>query len=72
VRPSVQGASDFVMQGTSAGGAALAGVVVGTLGYSWLAGLAAALLVPIAVLVAVTSGYQPGRNGRKAAAARVP
>lgn len=72
VRPSVQGASDFVMQGTSAGGAALAGVVVGTLGYSWLAGLAAALLVPIAVLVAMTSGDQPGRNGRKAAAARVP
>lgn len=71
VRPSVQGASDFVMQGTSAGGAALAGVVVGTLGYSWLAGLAAALLVPIAVLVAVTSGHQPGRKGREAAAAPV-
>ncbi|MEY9935206.1 MFS family permease [Catenulispora sp. GP43] len=60
VRPSVQGASDFVMQGSSAGGAALAGLVVGTLGYSWLAGLAVALLAPVAVLVAVTAVRRPG------------
>ena len=66
-RPSIQGASDFVMQATSACGAALAGVVVGTLGYSWLAGLAAALLVPVAVLVAMTVAKEPS-----AAPARVP
>lgn len=71
VRPSVQGASDFVMQGTSAGGAALAGLVVGTLGYSWLAGLTAALLVPVAVLVAVTAAHQPGRKDQEAAPAPV-
>jgi len=63
VRPSVQGASDFVMQGSSAGGAALAGLVVGTLGYSWLAGLAVALLAPVAVLVAVTAVRLPGAPG---------
>jgi MFS family permease len=66
VRPSVQGASDFVMQGSSAGGAALAGLVVGTLGYSWLAGLAVALLAPVAVLVVVTAARRP------AAAANIP
>jgi MFS family permease len=74
VRPSVQGASDFVMQGTSAGGAALAGVAVGTLGYSWLAGLAAGLLVPIAALVAVTVARPAGRpagNGQEAVPAPV-
>jgi len=59
VRPSVQGASDFVMQGSSAGGAALAGLVVGTLGYSWLAGLAVGLLAPVAVLVVVTAVRRP-------------
>jgi MFS family permease len=63
VRPSVQGASDFVMQGSSAGGAALAGLVVGTLGYSWLAGLAVALLAPVAVLVVVTAVRRPGVAG---------
>ena len=63
VRPSVQGASDFVMQASSACGAALAGVVVGTLGYSWLAGLGVALLVPVAVLVAVTVSNTPARSG---------
>jgi MFS family permease len=72
VRPSVQGASDFVMQASSACGAALAGVVVGTLGYSWLAGLAIALLVPVAVLVAVTTLRQPLQTGREADALRVP
>jgi len=62
VRPSVQGASDFVMQSSSAGGAALAGLVVGTLGYSWLAGFAVALLAPVAVLVVVTVSRQGGRS----------
>ncbi|WP_194926307.1 MFS transporter [Catenulispora pinisilvae] len=79
VRPSVQGASDFVMQGSSAGGAALAGLVVGTLGYSWLAGLGVALLAPVAVLVAVTSVRRPaaadnipGRSVQEDAAPQVP
>jgi predicted MFS family arabinose efflux permease len=79
VRPSVQGASDFVMQGSSAAGAALAGLVVGTLGYSWLAGLAVALLAPVAVLVAVTAVRRPGpaenipgRSVQEDAAPQVP
>jgi MFS family permease len=72
VRPSVQGASDFVMQGSSAGGAALAGLVVGTLGYSWLAGLAVALLAPVAVLVAVTVTRQNGRSAPEDPAPQVP
>ncbi|GAA2042296.1 MFS transporter [Catenulispora yoronensis] len=72
VRPSVQGASDFVMQGSSAGGAALAGLVVGTLGYSWLAGLAVALLSPVAVLVVVTVMRQGGRSAREDPAPQVP
>ena len=63
VRPSVQGASDFVMQGSSAGGSALAGLVVDTLGYSWLAGLAVALLAPVGVLVAVTVMRQDRQSG---------
>ncbi|WP_344655283.1 MFS transporter [Catenulispora subtropica] len=72
VRPSVQGASDFVMQGSSAGGAALAGLVVGTLGYSWLAGLAVALLAPVAVLVIVTVTRQNGRSAQEDPAPQVP
>lgn len=72
VRPSVQGASDFVMQGSSAGGAALAGLVVGTLGYSWLAGLAVALLAPVAVLVAVTVTRQGGQSVQEDPAPQVP
>jgi MFS family permease len=78
VRPSVQGASDFVMQGSSAAGAALAGLVVGTLGYSWLAGLAVALLAPVAVLVVLTAVRRPvpvaipGRSVPEDAASRVP
>jgi MFS family permease len=72
IRPSVQGASDFVMQGSSAGGAALAGLVVGTLGYSWLAGLAVALLAPVAVLVLVTGTRQTGRSAQEDPAPQVP
>ncbi|MFL6116173.1 MAG: MFS transporter [Catenulispora sp.] len=72
VRPSVQGASDFVMQSSSAGGAALAGLVVGTLGYSWLAGLAVALLAPVAVLVAVTVTRQGGRSVSEDPVPQVP
>jgi MFS family permease len=72
VRPSVQGASDFAMQACSACGTALAGLVVGTLGYSWLAGLGIALLVPVAVLVAVTVTRQPAGTAQEADALPVP
>jgi len=72
VRPSVQGASDFVMQGSSAAGAALAGLVVGTLGYSWLAGLAVALLAPVAVLVVVTAVRRPGVAAEVVAPDNIP
>jgi MFS family permease len=47
LRPSSQGASDLLMNLMGAGGGAMAGVVIGTLGYDWLCLLAA---VPIATL----------------------
>ncbi len=47
LRPSSQGASDLVMNLMGAGGGALAGVIIGTLGYGWLCFFAA---VPVALL----------------------
>lgn len=47
LRPSSQGASDLLMNLIGAGGGAIAGVVIGTLGYGWLCLLAA---VPILIL----------------------
>ena len=47
LRPSSQGASDLLMNLMGAGGGAMAGVIIGTLGYSWLCLFAA---VPVAVL----------------------
>ncbi len=47
LRPSSQGASDLLMNLMGAGGGAIAGVVIGTLGYGWLCLLAA---VPILIL----------------------
>jgi MFS family permease len=47
LRPSSQGASDLLMNLMGAGGGALAGVVIGTLGYGWLCLFAA---VPVAAL----------------------
>jgi MFS family permease len=47
LRPSSQGASDLLMNLMGAGGGAMAGVVIGTLGYGWLCLLAA---VPVATL----------------------
>ena len=47
LRPSSQGASDLLMNLMGAGGGAIAGVVIGTLGYGWLCLFAA---VPIATL----------------------
>ncbi|EWT06428.1 MFS transporter permease [Intrasporangium chromatireducens Q5-1] len=46
-RPAVQGLSDVLMGLGGAGGGALAGVVVGGLGYAWLAGGAAVVGVVI-------------------------
>ena len=47
LRPSSQGASDLVMNLMGAGGGALAGVIIGTLGYAWLCLFAA---IPVAIL----------------------
>jgi MFS family permease len=47
LRPSSQGASDLLMNLMGAGGGAMAGIVIGTLGYSWLCLIAA---VPILIL----------------------
>jgi MFS family permease len=47
LRPSSQGASDLLMNLMGAGGGAMAGVVIGTLGYGWLCLFAAA---PVLIL----------------------
>jgi MFS family permease len=47
LRPSSQGASDLLMNLMGAGGGAIAGVIIGTLGYGWLCFVAA---VPVAAL----------------------
>jgi MFS family permease len=47
LRPSTQGASDLLMNLMGAGGGAIAGVIIGTLGYGWLCFVAA---VPVAAL----------------------
>jgi MFS family permease len=47
LRPSSQGASDLVMNLMGAGGGALAGVIIGTIGYGWLCIFAA---IPVAIL----------------------
>lgn len=47
LRPSSQGASDLVMNLMGAGGGALAGVIIGTLGYGWLCFFAA---IPVIAL----------------------
>ncbi len=47
LRPSSQGASDLLMNLMGAGGGAMAGIVIGTLGYGWLCLFAA---VPILIL----------------------
>ena len=47
LRPSSQGASDLLMNLMGAGGGAMAGVIIGTLGYGWLCLFAA---LPILIL----------------------
>lgn len=51
-RPGVQGATDLVMGICGASGGALAGVVVGTMGYGVLNALATVCVVPVALLAA--------------------
>lgn len=47
IRPNAQGATDLVMNLSGAGGGAIAGVIIATLSYGWLCGLAA---IPVALL----------------------
>jgi MFS family permease len=49
-RAAVQGLSDLIMNSAAGIGGALSGLVVAQAGYGWLNVLAAALLVPVAVL----------------------
>lgn len=53
-RPGVQGASDLVMGLSGAVGGAVSGVVVGTLGFGWLALGAVPLLLALLGLAAIT------------------
>lgn len=61
LRPSSQGASDLLMNLMGAGGGALAGVIIGTLGYGWLC-LFAALPVAVLGLWSFDSSLQSSRN----------
>ena len=63
VRTGVQGSSDLVMGLCGAGGGALAGVVVGTVGYGALSALAAALVTVLVGFAAV--GWWNARAGRR-------
>lgn len=51
IRPNAQGATDLVMNLSGAGGGAIAGIIIATMSYGWLCGLAA---IPVAVLGAMT------------------
>jgi MFS family permease len=57
-RPASQGLADVFMGLAGAGGGAAAGVVVGTLGYAWLAGASAVVGL---VILAVAAAPQHGR-----------
>jgi MFS family permease len=54
-RPATQGLADVFMGLAGAGGGATAGVIVGTLGYSWLAGTASLVALVIVAIAATTS-----------------
>jgi MFS family permease len=60
-RPGAQGASDLAMGLAAGGGGALAGVVVGTVGYAWL-GLGAAVVAAVIGVAALTLG-RSGKPG---------
>lgn len=51
-RPSVQGASDLFMNGAGAIGGAVAGVIIATLGYTWLCVIA---VLPVVYLAALSN-----------------
>jgi MFS family permease len=53
-RAAVQGFSDTIMNAAAGVGGALSGLVVAQAGYGWLNLLAAALLIPVAVLTVLT------------------
>ena len=59
-RPSVQGASDLVMNVAGAVGGALAGVVVGVWSYGWLCAVAALPVLGLAGWLGSTSRRGPG------------
>jgi MFS family permease len=61
-RPGAQGASDLAMGLAAGNGGALAGVVVGTVGYAWL-GLGAAVVAALIGVAALTLG-RPAKPGR--------
>ena len=61
-RTDVQGAADLVMNVAAAAGGALAGLVVGVLGFGYLNVFAAVLVV--GVLVAAVVARADGRGGR--------
>jgi MFS family permease len=61
-RAGAQGASDLAMGLAAGGGGALAGVIVGTLGYAWL-GLGAAVVAAAIGVAALTLG-RPAKPGR--------
>ncbi|MQA84504.1 MAG: MFS transporter [Streptosporangiales bacterium] len=63
-RPLVQGAADSIMAFCGAAGSAAGGLVIGLAGYGVLNALAAALPIPVLVLV-----YRAHRAGRRRAAA---
>ena len=66
-RAAVQGLSDLIMNGAAGAGGALSGLVVSQAGYGWLSALAAALLLPVAVLRRCSTH---SRRGAAAGAAR--
>jgi hypothetical protein len=62
-RPRVQGTADMITGFTAAGGGAVAGIVVGTLGYGWLSAGAAVLAFGVVVVSVVAGRYaSPGRR----------
>jgi MFS family permease len=66
-RPAAQGGSDLLMGLSAAGGGAVAGLVVGTLGYGVLNAMASVLAV---ALLAATAFVSVGSNGGTAAVTR--
>jgi len=56
-RPDVQGAADMTAGFTAAAGGGTGGVVVATLGYGWLAGLASVLALGVVLAAAVAARH---------------